>query len=80
MDKQLFCLARALLRKSRFLILDEATSNLDRETDSFIQNCIKAKFKSVTVITIAHRLNTIIDYDRVVVMDKGQIVEVGSPY
>lgn len=50
------------------------------ETDNFIQNCIKTKFRDTTVITIAHRLNTIADYDRVIVMDKGEIIEVGSPY
>lgn len=49
-------------------------------TDHFIQTCIKTKFASTTVITIAHRLNTIADYDKVIVMDKGRIVEIGSPY
>ncbi len=49
-------------------------------TDRFIQNCIKTKFINTTVITIAHRLNTIADYDRIIVMDAGQIVEIGAPY
>jgi ATP-binding cassette subfamily C (CFTR/MRP) protein 4 len=49
-------------------------------TDHFIQDCIKTKFKETTVITIAHRLNTIADYDKVIVMDKGSIIEIGTPY
>ena len=49
-------------------------------TDHFIQNCLKTKFNETTIITIAHRLNTIADYDRVIVMDKGTIIEIGSPY
>ena len=69
-----------MLRNNKFLVLDEATSNVDMLTDHFIQNCIKTKFKNTTVITIAHRLNTIADYDKVIVMDKGRIIEVGSPY
>ena len=79
-QKQLLCLARALLRNNKFLILDEATSNVDMETDSFIQKCIQTKFEGTTVITIAHRLNTIADYDKVMVMKKGKIVEIGSPH
>ena len=79
-QKQLLCLARALLRKNKILVLDEATSNVDMRTDHFIQNCIKTKFRDTTVITIAHRLNTIADYDKVIVMDRGRIVETGSPY
>ena len=79
-QKQLLCLARALLKKNKFLVLDEATSNVDMQTDNFIQNCIKSKFKDTTVITIAHRLNTIADYDQVIVMDRGRIVERGSPW
>jgi len=79
-QKQLLCLARALLRRNKFLVLDEATSNVDIGTDTFIQNVIKTKFADTTVITIAHRLNTIADYDRVVVMSKGRIVEDGMPW
>ena len=79
-QKQLLCLARALLRNNKFLILDEATSNVDMETDSFIQKCIHTKFEGTTVITIAHRLNTIADYDQVIVMKKGRIVETGPPH
>lgn len=76
----MLCLARALLRKNKFLVLDEATSNVDMTTDNFIQHCIKTKFKDTTVITIAHRLKTIADYDKVIVLDRGRILEVGAPY
>ena len=79
-QKQLLCLARALLRKNKFLVLDEATSNVDMATDHFIQDCIQTKFVDTTVITIAHRLNTIADYDKVIVMDKGTIAEIGTPH
>jgi ABC-type multidrug transport system fused ATPase/permease subunit len=61
-------------------VLDEATSNVDMETDNFIQSIIKDKFRDTTVITIAHRLNTIADYDSIIVMQKGRIIEYGAPY
>jgi ATP-binding cassette subfamily C (CFTR/MRP) protein 4 len=79
-QKQLLCLARALLRRNKFLVLDEATSNVDMATDAFIQAIIKEKFRDTTVITIAHRLDTIADYDSVIVMQRGRIVESGSPW
>ncbi|XP_070847153.1 ATP-binding cassette sub-family C member 3 isoform X2 [Chaetodon trifascialis] len=78
-QRQLVCLARALLRKTRILILDEATAAIDLETDDLIQSTIRTQFEDCTVFTIAHRLNTIMDYTRVLVLDKGQISEFDTP-
>ncbi|XP_063171075.1 multidrug resistance-associated protein 1-like [Candoia aspera] len=78
-QRQLVCLARALLRKSKILVLDEATAAVDLETDSLIQSTIRMQFEGCTVLTIAHRLNTIMDYARVIVLEKGEIVECGAP-
>ncbi|XP_043526933.1 multidrug resistance-associated protein 1 isoform X4 [Frieseomelitta varia] len=78
-QRQLICLARALLRKTKVLILDEATASVDLETDDLIQRTIRQEFKDCTILTIAHRLNTILDSDRVIVLDNGRIVEYDSP-
>ncbi|PAA57130.1 hypothetical protein BOX15_Mlig029003g1 [Macrostomum lignano] len=78
-QRQLLCLARTLLRKSKILVLDEATAAVDLETDSLIQQTIRREFKNSTVITIAHRLNTILDSDRVLVLDRGVIKEFENP-
>uniref|UniRef100_A0A8C7CDD3 Uncharacterized protein n=1 Tax=Oncorhynchus kisutch TaxID=8019 RepID=A0A8C7CDD3_ONCKI len=78
-QRQLLCLARALLRKSRILILDEATAAVDLETDSLIQKTIRREFSHCTVLTIAHRLHSILDSSRVMVLDAGKIVEFDSP-
>ncbi|KAJ8251179.1 hypothetical protein GJAV_G00218160 [Gymnothorax javanicus] len=78
-QRQLVCLARALLRKTKVLVLDEATAAVDLETDNLIQSTIRSQFEDCTVLTIAHRLNTIMDYTRVIVMERGHIVESDSP-
>ncbi|XP_016524099.1 multidrug resistance-associated protein 4 isoform X5 [Poecilia formosa] len=79
-QRQLVCLARAILRENRILIIDEATANVDPRTDSLIQQTIRNKFQECTVLTIAHRLNTIIDCDRILVLDAGRIQEYDEPY
>lgn len=73
------CLSRALLRKTKVLILDEATAAVDLETDDLVQRTIRTEFKNCTILTIAHRLNTIIDSDKIIVLDKGCIAEFDSP-
>ncbi|XP_046557639.1 multidrug resistance-associated protein 1-like isoform X2 [Haliotis rubra] len=78
-QRQLVCLARSLLRKTKILVLDEATAAVDMETDELIQKTIRSAFHDCTVLTIAHRLNTIMDYDRIMVLAAGQIVEFDSP-
>lgn len=78
-QRQLVCLARALLRKTKVLVLDEATAAVDMETDNLIQSTIHSQFEDCTVLTIAHRLNTIMDYTRVLVLDKGEMAEFDSP-
>ncbi|NXL88203.1 MRP6 protein, partial [Alectura lathami] len=78
-QKQLVCLARALLQKAKVLILDEATAAVDLETDLQIQSALKTQFKESTVLTIAHRINTIMDCDRILVLENGRIAEFDTP-
>ncbi len=78
-QKQLICIGRALLKQSKVLALDEATSSIDKHTDSLIQTLIRKEFKNITVLCIAHRLDTIVDYDKIMVLAKGKIVEYDSP-
>nr|XP_014338316.1 PREDICTED: multidrug resistance-associated protein 1 [Bos mutus] len=78
-QRQLVCLARALLRKTKILILDEATASIDFETDNLVQTTVRKEFSDCTILTIAHRLHSIIDSDRVLVLDSGRITEFETP-
>ena len=78
-EKQLLCIARALLSRASLVILDEATSAVDAETDALIQRTVRAEFAQSTVITIAHRLNSVLDADKILVLDAGRLAEFGTP-
>ena len=78
-ERQLICFARALLFNKKVIIMDEATSSMDVGTDDLIQKIIRREMTHCTVITIAHRLSTVIDYDRIMVLEDGKVVEMGSP-
>lgn len=78
-QKQLFCLARALLRKGRIVVMDEVSSSIDIATDKVIQQVIRQEFEGVTIISIAHRLDSIVDFDRIAVLSDGQLLEFDTP-
>ena len=78
-ERQLFCLARAVLKQTKIVMLDEATSNVDTLTDRKIQEILHCKFQKCTILTIAHRLQTVFHYDRIMLIDDGRIVECDSP-
>lgn len=76
---QLICVARAILKKSKILLIDEATANVDQTTDQLIQDIIKEKFEDRTILTIAHRLNTVVRSDRILVLHEGSIIDFDIP-
>ncbi|KAJ2907577.1 hypothetical protein GGI21_003749 [Coemansia aciculifera] len=78
-QEQLLGLCRVIMRRCKIVVLDEATANVDLETDKAVQELIRKELKDCTVLTIAHRLDTIMNSDRIVVMNKGTIAEVGTP-
>ena len=80
-QKQLFCLARAILRRDScaILALDEATSNVDHHTDELMQQVIRKEFHGKTVLAVAHKLNTVTDFAKIAVMDRGVLVEFDAP-
>ena len=79
-ERQLICLARAIIRKPKLLLMDEATASIDEVTDHKIQEMLKTQFTNVTTLTIAHRIQTIIEYDKILVLEAGNIVDFDTPH
>ena len=78
-EKQLICIARAIIRKTKIVVMDEATANIDMKTEEKIQKALQYVLNNSTVITVAHRIKTIIDYDKILVLDNGKIIEYDTP-
>ena len=78
-ERQLICVARAILKKSHILLIDEATANVDHATDRMIQEVIADKFRDRTILTIAHRLNTVVNSDRILMLQHGEVVHFDVP-
>ena len=78
-ERQLLAMTRALLRSKKILVLDEASSSLDVATDAIIQKVLREVFANCTIIAIAHRLNTLLDFDQVIVLSHGEVIESGKP-
>jgi ABC-type multidrug transport system fused ATPase/permease subunit len=78
-QKQLLCLARAILSRPKLLLLDEATSSVDKDTDILIQKSIREEFSNTTILVVAHRLSTVMDFDRILVLKDGTAAEFGTP-
>lgn len=78
-QRQLLCLARAILRKNKILVLDEPTANVDSRTEKLLQEAVAKSFHGATIIAVAHRLDTVIDYDKILVLGHGSVLEYGSP-
>nr|XP_042903750.1 ATP-binding cassette sub-family C member 10 [Parasteatoda tepidariorum] len=78
-ERQLLCLARALLRKAKILCMDEATANVDYETDSLIRHTVRLALQRSTVLIVAHRMKTVLDCDKIIVMREGEIIEMDAP-
>jgi ABC-type multidrug transport system fused ATPase/permease subunit len=78
-QRQLYCLARAVIRQSPILVLDEATSNVDADTDAAMQKLLRSEFRDRTMISVVHKLQTVLDFDRVILLENGRIAENGSP-